>query len=168
MDKLINSSEIETHTIILDSDINEYTIDTLHNEGIKSGCSTKDECCCFEARRKVDLGKCQDTVEETIGPVKLKYQARLLKINVILRDVCRGRKIVIGVLVSEGKKTRGFRGTEIAVPGELGGGCVSIKVSDFCFVLPEKSICDKRKVEVKIIAHYTDLDSKVDCISNIT
>lgn len=164
MDKFFSVNEIDTQTIVLDTGADDYYNDKHCDERKKPTLVKKDAECCFEMPEKIIFDKCQDKKEKTIGPVRLKCQARLLRLNVVLKNVCKGRKIAIGVLVIEDKKTKAFKGTEIMVPGERGKGCVDIKINNFCFVLPEKSICDKRKVEAKVIAHYIDFGKKDDCI----
>lgn len=164
LDNNTNSMEdIIVNNIILDSDVGEHDIEISPMDEEDLTCSFEGADCCFDVTQDIVFGKCQDNEEKTVGPVRLKCQARLLKINVLLKKVCRGRKISIGVLVCEGRKTKGFKGTEIVVPGKPGTGCTNIRVTNFCFVLPEESICDRRKVEVKVIAHYTDLHPLFDC-----
>lgn len=157
--------EIVVNNIILDSDIGEHSVEIAPIvEGEEDlSCGYVDADCCFDMTEDVFFDKCQDYEEKTVKPVRLQCQARLLKINVFLKNVCRGRKVAIGVIVCEGDKTRGFKGTEIEVPGKPCSGCTSIKINNFCFVLPERSICDKRKLKVKVIAHYTDLNPLFNC-----
>lgn len=157
--------EIVVSNIILDSDVGEHSIEIEPMQEIEENlsCGYEDADCCFDISEGVFFDKCQDNEEKTIGPVRLKCQARLLKINVLLKNVCRGRKIALGVIVCEGKKTKGFKGTEIEIPGKPGSGCTTIKINNFCFVLPDKSICDKKRFEVKVVAHYTDLNPLFNC-----
>lgn len=155
--------EVVTNNIILDSDISEYEIESYPEEEDNISCSYKDSDCCFDISKDVEFGKCEDNEEVTVGPVTLSCQARLLKVNVFLKNVCRGRKVALGVLVCEKNSTIGFKGTEVIIPGKPGSGCTNIKITNFCFVIPERNICDKRKVEVKVIAHYTDLNPLFNC-----
>ncbi|WP_432401179.1 hypothetical protein [Wukongibacter sp. M2B1] len=159
-----NIEEIVANNIILDSEIGEHSIEICPVEEEVLDGSFEDVSCCFDISEDVIFNKCQDNEEKTIGPIRLRYQSRLLRINILLKNVCRGRKIALGILVCEGKTIKGFKGTEIVVPGKPGSGCTDIRITNFCFVLPEKNICDRRKVDVKAIAHYTDLNPLSNCL----
>lgn len=163
MNKTNNNDIIEIQEIELDSELEEQTIEINPLTYDKTCSEVVDVDCCFIGKDDVVFEVCQDNKEETVGPFKLKCQARLLKINVKLKDVCKGRKIAVGVIVCEDDKIIGFKGTEVLIPGRFGSGCRDIIIKNFCFVLPESEICDKRRIIVKVIAHYTELNSKFDC-----
>ncbi len=119
-----------------------------------------DKCsCACEKSQIVIFGPCEDMKEVTVPDVRLKCEGRLLKVKVELRNVCAGRKIHLGILVSEeeggGFKTKGFRATKLTIPGRPGSCINKIKVGDFCFVFPEEDSCCQRKFKINVVAHYS-------------
>jgi hypothetical protein len=118
----------------------------------KDGFETEFEVC--EAVKKV---------EKT---VKLKDQIRILKTRIKIEDICPNSCVAVAVLlVDEHGKTIGIRGGEFIVPSsgddhdDCDNTCTNLKVR-FTFVVPEKNICDARKLNVKVITHYTELPKK--------
>ncbi len=125
------------------------------------------DCCC-EAIQPATFEYCQETLNLTVGDcagIELQCEARFLNVGVLLKNVCRGRKVVIGVFVCEQEKhelkVKGFRSREIAVPS--GDGCCNIRIDNFYFILPEKNFCSKRKVVIEVIAHYSSFDFCCPC-----
>ncbi|NLJ56222.1 MAG: hypothetical protein GX334_04125 [Firmicutes bacterium] len=123
-------------------------------------CHEECQCECGK-HQNVTFGLCEEFKEITVQNVKLQCEGRFLRVKVELNNVCAGRKVNIGVIVSEEKggttKTKGFRATELTIPGHHGTCMQSIAVGDFCFVFPETNLCSQRKFKVNVIAHYTSL-----------
>ncbi|MDD3840208.1 MAG: hypothetical protein PHP06_06500 [Clostridia bacterium] len=134
-------------------------------------CPTQTVDCCCETQ-DINFDACQDTEDFTIGGdngIELKCQARFLKIRIKFRNVCKGRKLAIGVIVCEFEggvlRPRGFKGVVVNVPDDgKKPKCCNVRVDQFCFVLPEEdSICCPRTIRVKVIAHYADLEPSQFC-----
>ena len=121
-------------------------------------CHDDDKCGCGKTQH-VTFGPCDDFKEITVQDVKLQCEGRLLKVMVDLDNVCAGKKVNIGVLVSEEEsgifKTKAFRAAELTIPGHPGTCRQNIKVGNFCFVFPEENLCSRRQFKVNVIAHYT-------------
>jgi hypothetical protein len=109
-----------------------------------------------------DVCEAVKSVEKT---VRLKDQIRILKTRITIEDVCPDSNVAVAVLlIDEHGKTVGIRGGEFHVPNGGGGdayndcddNCTNLKVK-FTFIVPEKNICDKRKLSIKVITHYTEL-----------
>lgn len=122
--------------------------------------------CNFEKSQEVTFGPCQDVIDTTINNVVLKCEGRLLRVDVSLDKVCRGRTINIGILVTENvggvSCARGFRACQVRVPGTPGQCADKVRVGEFSFVFPDENMCRQRKFSVKVIAHYVDVP---DCRS---
>ncbi|RKD30541.1 hypothetical protein [Thermohalobacter berrensis] len=131
--------------------------------------------CSIDDREQVTFEPCEDNKDITLlGPdrdgIVIKCQARLLNLRVRLKNVCKGRKIALGVLLcefdSEGiLRPRGLRSALIEVPNDGNTPkCTNVNVNELCFVLPDNNICHKRRVFVKVIAHYADLNPRNFCL----
>jgi hypothetical protein len=102
-----------------------------------------------------------EAVKKVEKTVKLKDQIRILKTKVKIEDVCPNSNVAVAVLlIDEAGKTIGVRGGEFYVSGEDGyndcDNCTELKVK-FTFLVPEKNLCDVRKLKIKVITHYTEL-----------
>lgn len=107
-------------------------------------------------------------VDFTVGGstgLDLKCEGRFLKVKVLLKNVCRDRKIALGVFVCqfEGNevKGKGFRTKEITVPA--GTGCCNIRVDNICFIIPDDNLCHKKDVQVQVVAHYSSFAFNCPC-----
>jgi len=122
------------------------------------------DCCC-EKSQEIKFQPCEDIKDVNLpckydSPIAIGCQGRLLKIKVKLSNVCFGRFINVGVLLSEkiGRESviQGFRACKIKVPDKpkcVKENCIDICTDEFCFVLPEQksreykddpcSICEK-------------------------
>ncbi len=116
---------------------------------------------CF-VTESVTFGPCDDYEERTVNIGSLPNQARFLNVKVSLKDICRGREIAIGVILCDPgtKKVLGFKGKTFTVPGT---SCGDVTIDGFCFVIPERTICNPRKVTIKVTSHYTKLHSNPNC-----
>jgi hypothetical protein len=124
------------------------------------------DCCC-EKGQEITFEVCQDIKDVTIQDVGLKCEGRFLKVRVELDRVCPGRKVTVGVLLCENINNtffiKGFRACEVDIPG-IKGSCVNNQpIGEFCFILPEENLCNKRTVRVKVIAHYSSFPSFPFC-----
>jgi len=134
----------------------------------KPDCNVSVNCCCVG--EEVTFSPCQDFSDFTIlgnrmtnEGIELACQARLLKIRVCLKNICKNRKLALGVLVCDSSnpyKVIGFKGKEVDTPIRASGTpacCTALTISEFCFVIPETNMCTERKFRVRIIAHYVGL-----------
>lgn len=137
-----------------------------NNQNLDNDPESSCPCCC-SASQPITFDPCAAIQDFTVENVTLGCQGRLLKIRVDLDRVCIGRDINIGVLVCEGVGNpptffiRGFKACTVTVPPVTPGqtGCRdNFRVDEFCFVLPEESICNPRNVVVKVIAHYSSFN----------
>ncbi len=144
---------------------NSAPVDCVTPDCGSPDCAVTEKCC--GTGENVTFGKCQDWLDFTIlgdraenQGIELDCQARFLKIRICLKNVCKGRRLALGVMVCDAADFRvlGFKGREITVPGSTGSCCRSLNVSEFCFVIPETQMCRERRLKVNVIAHYTDLN----------
>lgn len=149
------------------SNISSDTITTEHAHSQPVCPEVPVDCCC-EAVQPITFDVCQDTIDFTIGGstgIDLECESRFLKIRVLLKNVCRGRKIALGVFVCQLEdnefKIKGFRAREITVPP--GEGCCNVRVDNFCFVLPQNDLCRKKEVRVEVVAHYSSFAFNCPC-----
>lgn len=158
----------EKEVIIEDLDIQSCSKINCGNPS----CTAQANCCC--TTDQVTFAPCQDFQDftvignrETNEGVELQCQARLLKIRVCFKNICKGRKLAIGVMLCDPVtfKVLGFKGREVTVPntGPAGACCPAFTVSDFCFVLPDTNLCNPKTVLVKVISHYTDFNPPTGC-----
>ncbi|KRQ87222.1 hypothetical protein ABG79_01025 [Caloramator mitchellensis] len=137
----------------------------MTDTNVSSGTTTECECCCIGSQN-ITFNSCEDIKDFTIQNLELKCEGRFLKIRVELKNVCRGRKVNVGVLVCENESgtffTRAFKACQFTVPSGT-GNCTNVTVDEFCFVFPDENICNSRTFVVKVIAHYGDFPSFPFC-----
>ncbi|MDD2234647.1 MAG: hypothetical protein PHZ11_04730 [Desulfitobacteriaceae bacterium] len=139
-------------------------LNTDHEEGAVC-CSETDNCCCTKSQ-DITFEVCEDVKDFTIQDVQLNCVGRFLKVRVELDNACPGRKVAVGVFLCENIQgtffTKGFKVREVMIPGS--GSCKqNVPVGEFCFVLPEESLCSRRTVRVNIVAHYSSFPSFPFC-----
>lgn len=108
---------------------------------------------------------CNDYIRYDIGEMGLSGQGRFINASITLRRVCPGRRIALGVTLTElddcGREhSRGFKAFEVTVPR---CGCGNLRVTDILFVLPQDSdpsgcscICRNRRFRIRATANYID------------
>ena len=144
------------------SPVNEPPSDSLPEEeeyAQDSGGQCKETCDCGDKTDEVTLCACDEFKEYVVHNVHLHCEGRILTVKVQLKDVCPDRKVRIAVLLYEkeclGKELRGLRTAEIKTPRSHCGCVDEVVVGDFCFVLPEEQICNRKEVVIKVVAHYS-------------
>ncbi len=124
------------------------------------------ECCCTKSQ-DITFEVCEDVKDFTIQNVELNCVGRFLKVRVELDNVCVGRNVAVGVLICENVQgtffTRGFKVREVTIPGTLIRCEQNVNAGEFCFVLPETNLCNRRTVRVHIVAHYSSFPSFPFC-----
>lgn len=126
-------------------------------------CTCKSEDCCGKVSEPIKFQRCEIVKKEEIR-TNLDCEGRLLKIKVILDNVCFNKKIAVGVIIFNEEGIKGFKVKEIEVlppteaPGEDGNHCTSC-CCKFCFVLPG-SVCPELTLKARVIAHYTGFHMK--------
>jgi hypothetical protein len=123
-----------------------------YEKDLKHDCKDEDIIAEFES--------CQ-AAKEVEKTITLEEQIRILKARFKIEDLCPNSNVAVGVLLfDESGKVIGVKGGEFFVPSDNDYGdcsdCTSLCVN-FTFVIPEKNICDVRKLKIKVITHYTDL-----------
>lgn len=145
-------------------DLDEQQVFDLITNNVQNDCP--ETCCtCFDKEEMVTFSHGEEFKDVTIHNVRLNCEGRILKIKLNLRDVCRGRKIRLAVLFYEKqqrkkKELRGLRTCEFAVPGKPVGCLEELRVGDFCFILPEEHLCNRKAVVIKVVAHYASFPSE--------
>lgn len=96
----------------------------------------------------------------------LKCNGRILSLGVRLKNICPGRRIALGVIVTEIiagiEYSRGFKAITVAAQQAPDSGlCTKVIVKPIIFVFPEDvgptpHICSERLFRVRLIAHYMD------------
>ncbi|MGI5885197.1 MAG: vWA domain-containing protein [Candidatus Spyradocola sp.] len=113
---------------------------------------------------------CEDFSVFDAGDVELSSLGRILELNFTVQHVCPGKRVALGVLLSEVAKdgTEYPRGMKaFTLPAHHHSCCRDIRVKGVRFVLPEDlseaeedpgSMCRKRSFRVRTIAHPVDYD----------
>ena len=111
---------------------------------------------------------CDDFAVFDAGDVRLESLGRILELNFTVKHVCPGKRVALGVLLSE----VGENGTEyprgmkaLTLPAHNAPSCRNIRVKCVRFVLPEDlsaveeelgCMCRERSFRVRTIAHPVD------------
>lgn len=119
-------------------------------KGCECDCNFDYEC--FAETFPVKFPRCQ-IAKDASKNIYLDSEGRILKLNIKIKKVCRGRKVAVGVVVCEGNKIKGLKIREVVARGNDCSPCTDI-CEEFCFVFEEPNVCDERCFEVKVIAHY--------------
>lgn len=113
--------------------------------------------------REVKFGECQCLAKKKIKTF-ISDTGRLLIVNVKLCNVLRNKVIAVGVLVFEDGNLKGFKARKIYTgdkfynDNKVHPRCNDISGGRFLFVIPEDNICSEKKIDVKVISHYTDFN----------
>ena len=114
------------------------------------------------------IGSCQDSIVYNVGDISLESQGRILQLNFNLKNVCPGKRTVLGIILNEldpqgNEYQRGMK--TVTVPAHSGPSCRDVLVKCVKFVLPEdlnvsggRSLCSTRNFRVRVIAHSIDND----------
>lgn len=117
-----------------------------------------------EKRVYVVYDGCADVKDITFQDALLKFTGRFLKVRVNLSAVCPERQIVVGVILQEktgsGFMTRGLKACETRIPEDL---CTPL-TQEFCFVIPEGSMCNIKDLRICVVAHYSSYEVSNDHI----
>ena len=119
---------------------------------------------------EVSIGGCRDSVVYDVGDVYLESLGRILQLDINLKNVCPGRRVALGVILTEvdaqgNEHERGMK--TITVPAHAYPSCRDVLVKCVKFVLPEDlnvsgrtagGICGARNFKVRVIAHSIDFD----------
>ena len=111
-----------------------------------------------------------NALEYDLGDVYLESAGRILQLNVNLKNVCPRKRVALAIALSEvdqqGNEYQ--RGTKtLTIPAHFSTSCRDVLVNCIHFVVPEdldvsgcakQSICNRRKFQVRWIAHYIDTD----------
>ncbi len=118
---------------------------------------------------EVTIDGCEDAVEFDAGDLHLESIGRILQLDVTLKNICPRKRVALAVLLNEvydkgHEFKRGFK--TVVVPAHEHPTCRDVTVRCIKFVLPETldasgdadSICNRRKLRARFIAHYIDYD----------
>lgn len=122
----------------------------------------------LEDATRISVEGCTDYVEKPLEDVYVEDTGRLIRVSIRLKNICRGKRVSVGVLLHEvdgsGKlHPRGFR--TFIVPKGTHTYCEDYTIHCIYFVVPDgltdmqhTGRCDKRTFELRVIAHYLDTD----------
>ena len=118
-----------------------------------------------EKRVEAVYNGCEDIKNITGQDTLLKFTGRFLKVRVNLSMVCAGREIALGVVLQEKIDddliTRGFKVCEVHVPENPGTLFADMAVKEFCFIIPEGSMCVTRCFQICVVAHYSSVMKEI-------
>ena len=126
-----------------------------------------EENCCCQACYPFTVEPCDSIIPVSVVVPNLQCNGKLVEVSVDIDNVCRGRRIAVGVdLVEvnsqEVEEPRGFLVKEFTIPNIT--PCTSFTASGFCFPITDSSGCVSRNFKAKIFADYTDVVlSDCDC-----
>ncbi|ATD54813.1 hypothetical protein [Clostridium chauvoei] len=124
--------------------------------------SKKDrQVCNFEAVKTISFRPCDIKEKENIT-LNIDCTGRILTLNVFLKDVCINNTVLVGILLCDKNEDKiiGFKVKKETVPqGKCDEStCRDFYMGKFTFIVPEEELCSSRKLKVKVIAQYTDID----------
>lgn len=114
--------------------------------------------------------RCEDQKSCDIGETELDAQGRILDFSMRLTNVCPGKRVAVGVVLTEvdsgnneyprGQKT-------FTVPAHNNSTCMDMDVPSMRFVMPEDisvggsydTCCNSRHFIARVAAHYIDCNS---------
>lgn len=127
-----------------------------------------DNCC----TKEITLPKCCDSIFEDIC-LPMTDTGKVLAINLTLKHVLVNKKISIGIFVFEGKILKGFKVRTIDTgKSDEDNDCEwssyskykneckykDVRTGNFYFVFPSENDCENKKLNIKIISHYSDIN----------
>lgn len=138
------------------------------------GCAAEETCEECGRPRPCDgdiyFEKCEDHKVCHIGDTVLEGQGRILDLTMRLKNVCPGKRVAVGVSLSEidsrgNEYPRGMK--TFTVPAHRHTYCTDVPVEAMRFILPEdisvSGVSDpcgnRRHFTAKVVAHYIDFNS---------
>ena len=118
----------------------------------------------------VTVGGCQDSVLVDLGDAYLESLGRIVQLDVTVKNVCPGKRVALAMILTEVDQNgmeyqRGMKA--FTLPAHSFPTCRDVLVRCVKFVLPEdldvsgkspRSLCGKRNLKVRVIAHNSDTD----------
>ena len=154
--KLMNSEDTSLFTQgLLDEVPSSITHDCIEHHDASTPPPAPATCCCDKVK-DIKFDCCEISQNKDID-VSMHCLARMLTVNVNIKDICPNKKIIVAVLVFEDNKLKGIKAREVFTKGECGCKCVDVCAGEFCFVFKEDDLSRCRNFRVKVISHYTDL-----------
>lgn len=122
---------------------------------------------------------CTDAVCVDLGDVYLESQGRILQLSATIKHVCPGKRVALAVILTEvdGNGDEHQRGMKtLTVPAHDGPACRDVRIGCLKFVVPEDldvsgnspySLCNPRRFQARLIAHYMDTEFRC-CDASVT
>lgn len=160
--KLVNQSITYS-----DTEGNAVTFPTP-SVSVDCGTSVHPEVCPIPMDLKIE--GCRDSVVIDAGSTYLESQGRILQLNVIIKNVCPGKRVALAAILTEVdchgiEYPRGMK--TFTIPAHTAPSCRDVLVKCIKFVLPEDldvscgtplAMCNPRNFKVRFIAHNIDTD----------
>lgn len=137
--------------------------------------------CTEECPTPVDLAVtgCTDAVCVDLGDVYLESQGRIPQLGATIKHVCPGKRVALAVILTEvdsngDEHQRGMK--TLTVPAHDGPACRDVRIGCLKFVVPEDldvsgnspySLCNPRRFQARLIAHYMDTEFRC-CDASVT
>ena len=123
-----------------------------------------------QSQRTVDftVGGCNNVVEFDAGDITMLQDGKIICINVTLKNVCPGKRVAMGVLLSEldctgAEQRRGMHC--MTIPAQTQDAPADIAVHGIRFVLTDEislSTGTNRRLRIRFLSHY--IDSEMNCM----
>lgn len=120
---------------------------------------------------------CEDYMVVDLGDTYLESSGRIVELNLTLKNVCPGRRVALGVILTEtdcrgSEYPRGIK--TLTIPAHSYPSCRDVLVKCIRFVLPDDlsvacssgGMCGPRNLKARVIAHNIDTDFR--CCDTIT
>lgn len=120
---------------------------------------------------EITVDGCEDAITFDAGKIAITSLGRIVELKVTLPNVCPHRRIALAVILTEVDKKgceyqRGLK--TMTIPAHDHDTCRDITIRCIRFVLPEdlnvsshtNTLCSKRELKARFIAHYIDNDFK--------
>lgn len=159
---------VEVNSSVSYSDAEGHELEFPSPE-IEIDCQVVTEAEACPVPRDLYIDSCDDVVELDAGDLYLGSLGRIMQLDVTLKNVCPGKAVALGVILSEvdeegNEYRRGLK--TLTIPAHDKSGCRDVLVRCIKFVLPEdtapvsapETLCSNRHFVARLISHYIDND----------
>ena len=148
-------------------------MENILNETVQTDTTTSvcDECCKGKCTSDFNITGCVGTFSEPID-VNITCTGRVLSTPITLKNVCKGSKVAVAVLIdekitsSDEKETpvtsyvrTAIKMVTVTIPTTTGNPCTDFTINGICFALPDDlhagiTACSTRTFRARVIANY--------------
>lgn len=159
------NARVNTNVIIKSDQVNcEFNPDSDNFTVVE--CNDVSSDCCCSTCKDITLPACSTLTADSITVENLACEGRFLVLNVDLKNICKGKKVAVAVLLYDKDSVTGkltpiaFKVFSATAPNDnLPPSCTEFVITNICFALPDdNSLCTDRTLVAKVIANYVGFD----------